>query len=68
MGLPHSRRVKGAILFEAVMTVSLGVGVFFLGHLALVKLWRNEMIELQKERLSYDGVKAWSARETSATD
>lgn len=46
---------------------TLCVGVFFLGHLALVKLWRNEMSELQKERKAYDGVRTWTARESSET-
>ena len=51
------RNCRGVFLFETLIFIQFVFLGLFWGHIKIIKLWRNKLINLQQERIPYDGEK-----------
>jgi len=50
---------RGVVVFETTLMIQLLLFLLVWGHFEIVRLWRNKIEGLQKERSSYDGESRW---------
>lgn len=60
MGLSHVRKMRGVVLWEALLLVTVYAVLVGGAQLAVTKYWNHRLARLQGTRLIYDGVPQWT--------